>query len=460
MEEFTAAAFCAAGAEKVVSNEVRMMARAETGCVVLDSGFGKVRFTAGLAGLYRALMSLRAADRLLIEAGRFPAGDFDALFEGTRAIHWEDFVPRGMALAVSKVRSARSRLAAETAVQAVVHKAAAERLCAAYGIRRLPDFPGAGSAAGDAAQAAALRGGESVGRHGSILLKRGEGAGHTADAGVRVAELRVHIEKDTASVLLDISGEPLFKRGYRPAGGTAPLRESTAAAIILLSGWRRKFPLYDPFCGSGTVVIEAALYAWDQAPGLGRRFALSGLACGDAAVEAAVRQELAEKVDYNRPVCIRGSDTDQAAVDLARVNLRSAMALQRKALAAGLPGPPAEGEGVPAVGGVIPGVEIQCLPMEKARPNFGAAHPDTGADTTPPGFIITNPPYGKRLGSAEEAEARYRDMAVFAKTFPGWKMAVVCNHPGFESHFGARADACHEIKSGAVEAWLYQYERL
>ncbi|MDR2552872.1 MAG: class I SAM-dependent RNA methyltransferase [Treponema sp.] len=391
MRQFTLLALCAAGAEKVVSNELKKLAPAgaapEPSFAVLGSGFGRVRFTTDLSGMYRALMGLRTADRLVLEAGTFPAPGFDSLFEGTRNIPWEDLIPRGMGLTVVKVRCSRSRLKAETSIQAVVHKAAAERLCGRYGISRLPE-------------------------------------------GERKAELRVYLEKDEASVTLDISGEPLFKRGYRREGGIAPLRETTAAAVLLLSGWKRKFPLYDPLCGSGTIVIEAALYGWNQAPGLNRGFALSALGIGNSKTEAEVRRELAAGADYSRTLRIQGSDADEKAAALAWRNLRRA----RGAAA------PWQGE--------IPGVDIRRLPMDQARPG------------TEPGFIVTNPPYGRRLGDAGEAENCYREMAGLGQAFPGWKLAVICDHPGFESFFGKKAGTCRELKSGAVDACLYQYEKL
>lgn len=418
MKKYTAAAFCAAGMEKVVSNELRKLSQisADGGneaYAILKSGFGKVYFKTDLGGLYRALLSLRTADRLMLETGGFPAPDFDALFEGTRNIPWEEYIPRGMGLTVSKVRSGSSRLKAETSIQAVVHKAAADRLCKAYSLSRLPSPNKTAKLPGE----------------------------------VKQAELRVHLEKDHVSVLLDISGEPLFKRGYRPAGGSAPLRESTAAAIILYSGWRRKFPLYDPLCGSGTIAIEAALYAWDQAPGLGRHFALSSLSIADKDTEETLRRELTEKIDYNRPLCISGSDADETAVTLARANFRRAMALP------GLLNKNFSGHA--ASGGT--GVKINCLPMDKAAPEKILLKK---TEKVPEGFIITNPPYGKRLGDSAEAEERYRNMALWGKTFPGWKLVLICNHSGFESHFGRKADTCRELKSGAIDAWLYQYERL
>ncbi|GHV84735.1 RNA methyltransferase [Spirochaetia bacterium] len=406
MQEFTAAVLCAAGAEKVVSNELKKCIPPESGnrkgnLSFLESGYGRVRFKTDLAGLYRALLSLRAADRLLLEAGAFPAADFDALFEGTAQIPWEHFVPRGLGLTVSKVRSNRSQLRAETSIQAMVHKAAAKRLCDKYGMNRLPD-PGPDG---------------------------------------REAELRVYLEKDEALVYLDLSGSPLFKRGYRPTGGMAPLRESTAAAIILLSGWRRKFPLYDPLCGSGTIVIEAAMYAWDMAPGLGRNFALSALAFGDRQLEETIRRELAEKVDFTRRFRICGSDADEKAISLAQANLRRALSLA---------GPAAGKSGDTA------GIDLRVLPMEKANADFFAGP----SAQNEPGFIITNPPYGKRLGDPAEAEARYREMSRLGTAFPGWKLALITDHAGFESHFGKKADSCRELKSGAVDAYLYQYEKL
>ncbi|MDR2363435.1 MAG: class I SAM-dependent RNA methyltransferase [Spirochaetaceae bacterium] len=391
-------ALCAAGAERITSNELKKLKLR-----VLDSGFGRVRFEADLAGLYRALMALRTADRLLLEAARFEARDFEGLFEGTRGIPWEELIPRGKGLVVSKVRSNRSRLEAVTSIQGVVHKAAADRLCGAYGLRRLPE--------GDA------------------------------------AELRVYLEKDQASLLLDLCGEPLFKRGYRSEGGIAPLRETTAAALVLLSGWKRKFPLYDPFCGSGTLPLEGALYAWDMAPGIGRTFALSGLSLGDRALERTIREELLTKVNFENTIRIYGSDADPRAVSQAKSNLVRAWELARGekpggGIRTGVPDPSGK------TGGGSPLPDFRVIPMAKARP------------PAPEGFIITNPPYGKRLGDPQEAEATYREMAILAGRFPGWKLGLITDHPGFESHFGRKADSLKKITNGAVPSYFYEYHRL
>lgn len=386
---YNAAALCAVGAEKVVSNEIKKL-----GLTVTDSGFGKVRFRADRAGLYRSLMGLRAADRVLLEAAVFSAVDFDALFEKTHNVLWEQLVPARMGLTISKVRSNRSRLKAETSIQSVVHKAAAQRLCRAYGLERLPE---AGS------------------------------------RNAAVAEVRVHVEKDTVSLLLDLSGEPLFKRGYRKEGGAAPLRETTAAALLLLSGWKRKYPLYDPFCGSGSILTEALMYAWDMAPGLGRRFALNDLLIADNETEEAVRDELRGKINFERTIRIAGSDGDPKAIAIAKSNAERLRGIH-----------PA------APGSAASPLELAALPMTEARPVW-----ETGDES---GFIITNPPYGKRLGDQASSERIYGEMAALRRHFPRWKLAVITDHSGFESFFGTKADSCREIRSGPIPAYFYQYE--
>jgi putative N6-adenine-specific DNA methylase len=280
----------------------------------------------------------------------------------------------------------------------VVHKAAAERLCQKRGVNRLPE---------------------------------------NCDE----AELRVYIEKDQASVLLDLSGEPLFKRGYRTRGGIAPLRETTAAAIILHSGWRRKFPLYDPFCGSGTIAIEAAMYAWDIAPGLGRHFTLERLLIADRVEERKVREEFLEKVDFSRLVRIGGSDSDAASVAAARANMEQVLAIRR-----GETEPLKIPQGAPS--------SFKVLPMEEAKPPEGFGPPEDG------GFVITNPPYGRRIGDAESAEKTYMEMGRLARHFPGWKLALISDHSGFESFFGRKADSYREITNGAIKSYFYQYENL
>jgi len=392
----TAVALCAVGAEKVVSNELRKL-----NLKVDDSLYGRVRFRADITGLYRALIGLRAADRILLEIANFKAADFDALFEGTAAANWERIVPKGMGLKVAKVRSNRSQLKAETSIQAIVHKAAAQRLCGKYKVNRLPEF--------------------------------------SQGSPVKTAEVRVYVEKDMVSLLVDLSGEPLFKRGYRSEGGAAPLRETTAASMLLLSGWKRKFPLYDPFCGSGTILLEAAMYAWDMAPGLGRRFAIEDLLIADGEIEQSTREEFRSKIDFSRLVRIAGSDEDTRSISIAASNAARLCDI-------------AEGR-TPQRGireaDKTTGIELKKLTIDEASSPF----PDTG-------FLVTNPPYGKRLGDQATAEQTYKKMGDLSRRFSGWKLAVITDNSGFESFYGKKADSCREISNGAIPSYFFQYDIL
>jgi putative N6-adenine-specific DNA methylase len=246
--------------------------------------------------------------------------------------------------------------------------------------------------------------------------------------------VRVYIEKDAVSLLLDLSGAPLFKRGYRLEGGVAPLRETTAAAMLLLSGWKRKYPLYDPFCGSGTILAEALMYAWDMAPGLGRRFAISDLLIADAKIEETVREEFRSKINFDRLIRIAGSDGDAETLHLAESNIKRLRNL-------------AEGKTPP---------EKKLTPIELKTLSVTEVHPPVSET----GFIITNPPYGKRLGSPEESEEIYRKMAVLGERFPGWKLIVITDHSGFESFFVKLADSCREISNGPIPSYIFQYDKL
>ncbi|MDR2521775.1 MAG: class I SAM-dependent RNA methyltransferase [Spirochaetaceae bacterium] len=384
---FTVTALCALGAEKICAAEIRALLRDEAdGAHVSGSGFGRVTFTANLAAVYRALFALRTADRLLLRCAAFPAADFDELFDGIHQTELERFVPATAGLVVEKVRTNRSRLAAETSIQAVAHKAAAQRLCRVYGLDRLPDVD---------------------------------------TAGIRCA-LRVYLEKDRAELLLDLSGDPLFKRGYRVQGGAAPLRETSAASVLLLSRWRRRYPLYDPFCGSGTIAIEAALYGCNLAPNLGRRFALDTLLIADAPLREQVRQGLLARADFSNPPRITASDHDNALIALAKANAAKAFSQS--------------------------GAPPSALPVFYNQPASAAR--SFSADC---GFIVTNPPYGKRLGTIAEAEEGYKNMAALKPNFDGWKIVVVSDHAGFESFFGEKSDECGDLTNGNTRAYVYQF---
>jgi putative N6-adenine-specific DNA methylase len=186
------------------------------------------------------------------------------------------------------------------------------------------------------------------------------------------------------------------------------------------------------------------MYAWDMAPGLGRSFAVSDLLLGDPQVERTVREAYLAQVDFERTVRIYGSDADERAVALAKSNLQRAyeLALGRRPLP-----------------GIRPELRLPGMPEFRLIPLREARAPEQTRETGG-GFIITNPPYGRRLGTPEAAEAVYHEMSVLTGHFPGWKLGLITDHPGFESHFGKKADSCREITNGAIPSFFYEYEQL
>jgi putative N6-adenine-specific DNA methylase len=213
--------------------------------------------------------------------------------------------------------------------------------------------------------------------------------------------------------------------------------------MILLAGWRRKFPLYDPFCGSGTILIEAAMYAWDMAPGLGRPFALEKLLIADRELERLVREEFAGRVNFERIIRIAGSDEDGRAVSMARSNAERVQAIAR---------------GEAPVRGIRQAIRPPDESGRESLPDIRTLRmKDVRAPWDEPGFIITNPPSGKRLGDPGTAERTYGEMAELCRHFPEWKLALITDHPGFESFFGRKADSCREITNGVIPSYFFQY---
>jgi len=438
-------ALCSPGCDKVLINEIKKLGasggwggsggsegsggsgrggeigESESDFKIAGSFFGRVRFSTDLKGAYLALMSLRTCDRILLELASFDAHDFDALFENCKKIPIENYVPEGSVLAVEKVRSRASVLRSERTVQAMVHKALIERFNAKAAVQ----IEGQGGAPDESRSGDGAR----------VESRGGDGA--------RTAFIRVYIEKNRVDVLLDISGESLYKRGYRAQGGLAPLRETGAAAVILMSGWKRKFPLVDPFCGSGTIAIEALLYACNIAPNLERAFDLDRLLPGERANAAAIKEEtrkfLKSQINLDNPVTIAGSDKDNSMIESAKRNLQNALRLY--GLGGGL-----AGGGLAAAKKLI---SFNTLPMEDLKPYSDRA-----------GFIITNPPYGNRLQDIAGAEENYRNMRILRDNFPNWKLVVISDNIGFEDLFGVKSDSMTAIKRGAASLCVYQYNAL
>ena len=336
---------------------------------------GRVLCAARPADIPRVNLNLRTGERALLLLGSFPAGDFDALFEGVRALPWEDFLPRDAAFPV-KGHCLNSALHAVPACQSIVKKAVAARLGAKYGLEQLPET-------------------------GSLY------------------QIQFAIMKDTASLYLDTTGAGLHKRGYRAVGVVAPLRETLAAAMVMLSKYRGRDPFCDPFCGSGTIAIEAALIAKNRAPGLDRSFSAQkwGFVPASAWMEAA--DEAMDK-EFDGDYDIWGGDIDPKAVAIARSNAEKA------------------------------GVE------DLVR--FEVANALTFHREAPYGKIVTNPPYGERIMEKKEAEDLYRGFGKAFRALPdGWTLSLLSSHTEFERTFGRNADRKRKLYNGMLKCDLFLY---
>ena len=360
------------GLEGLTADELRRLGLEE---VRADNG--RVTALGTPADVARLNLNLRTGERVLIELGCFLAGDFDALFEGTRALPWEQFIPLNGAFPV-KGHSLNSALHAIPACQSIVKKAVAARLGQKYGLETLPE-------------------------NGPVY------------------QIQFSIMKDMATLMLDTSGAGLHKRGYRAVGVTAPLRETLAAALVLLSRYRGRDPFCDPFCGSGTIAIEAALIAKNRAPGLERSFSAQRWACVPAQAWMDAADEAMDR-EFDGAYEIWGGDIDPKAVAIARDNAVKA------------------------------GVE--------ALIRFEVADARAFRREAPYGRVVTNPPYGERIMEKREAEELYR---AFGKAYrglpPGWSLALLSSHTEFERTFGRTADKKRKLYNGMIKCDLFLYHK-
>ena len=367
--ELTLCAPCLFGLEGLVGNELRHM---DMKNVTPENG--RVRFVTDEEGAARANVRSRFSERVLLELGRFPAASFDQLFEGVKALPWEDFIPQNGAFPV-KGWALDSALHSIPDCQKIVKKAVADRLGKAYGASWLKE----------------------------------DGA---------VYQIQFSILKDTASLYLDTSGTGLHKRGYRPEQVAAPLRETLAAAMVDIAGYRGRGDFCDPFCGSGTIAVEAALSAKNRAPGINRQFAAEQWQCFDRGIWKKARDE-ARAREFRGKYSIFASDIDPKAVEMARANARRA--------------------------GVEDIIE------------FSAADATKFALRTERGVIVTNPPYGERIMDKREAERLYRDFGAAYMASENWKLYLLSSHTEFERCFGRAADKRRKLYNGMIKCDLFIY---
>ncbi len=360
---------CLLGLEGPIADELRRMKIDD-----VKAENGRVYFRGDQAACARANINLRIGERVLIELGRFDALSFDELFEKTKALPWEMLIPKNGAFPV-KGYSLNSKLFSVSDCQKIIKKAVAERLKTVYGLEWFPED--------------------------------GE-----------LYQIQFSIMKDKASLCIDTSGAGLHKRGYRPAHNAAPLKETMAAAMVTLSRYRGRDDFCDPFCGSGTIPIEAALIAKNRAPGLGRSFMAMSWQCFDKRLWER-EKEAARSREFNGDYRIFASDIDPHAVELARENAARA--------------------------GVDDVITFQVADaMKFDRP-------------TERGVIVTNPPYGERIMEKREAEELYAGFGRAWRATESWKLYLLSSHTEFERTFGQTADKKRKLYNGMIKCDLFMY---
>ena len=372
MKTFELIAPCHFGLEAVLKKEI------------LDLGYeislvedGRVTFIGDDEAICRANVFLRTAERVLLKAGSFKAETFEELFQGTRNIPWEDFIPEDGKFWVAKASSIKSKLFSPSDIQSIMKKAMVERLKNRYGVTWFPE----------------------------------NGASYP---------LRVFLYKDMVTVGIDTSGESLHKRGYRTLTSKAPITETLAAALILLTPWNRDRILVDPFCGSGTFPIEAAMMAANIAPGMNRSFLAEEWRnvikrkCWYEAMD-----EAGDLVEEDVQVDIQGYDVDGDIVKAARTNAQSA--------------------------GVDHMIHFQ------RRPVSAMSHPKKY------GFIISNPPYGERIEEKENLPALYREIGERFAALDSWSMYLITSYEDAQKYIGRKADKNRKIYNGMLKTYFYQF---
>lgn len=351
---------------------------------IIDLGYdiskvedGRVTFHGDEDAVCRANIFLRTAERILIKIGSFRAETFDELFEGTKALPWETFIPKDGRFWVTKAASVKSKLFSPSDIQSIMKKAMVERLKEHYGI--------------------------------SWFEENGESF-----------PVRVFLYKDEVTVGLDTTGESLHKRGYRKLTAKAPIAENLAAALIMLTPWNKERILVDPFCGSGTFPIEAAMMAANIAPGMNREFrAFSWKHLIPPKMWYDCLDEAGDYVDMDVHTDIQGYDIDPEMVRISRENARLA--------------------------GVEGLIHFQARPMEQL------------SHSKKYGFIITNPPYGERIEEKENLPALYRMLGERFENLDSWSMFLITSYENAQKDIGRNADKNRKLYNGMLKTYFYQY---
>ena len=370
MNNLTIVATCTFGLEKVLKREVT-----DLGYEIDKVEDGKVYFKGNKKDVMNANLHLRTAGRVLIFITSFDAHSFDELFDNVENYPWEDIFEKNAGFNATKISSVKSKLFSKRDIQKIVKKSIVERLKRKYKLNKLSES-------------------------GSYY------------------ELIVNIKKDKVSIFINTSGKGLHKRGYRENALKAPLKETLASGIILLSGYRGDRPFSDVMCGSGTIVIEAAMKAKNIAPGLNREFAFEKWKDYSSKDFELLKEEAREEI---KPAEVRllGNDIDYRAIKLANENAKKA--------------------------GVEDAVAFQKMDMKEFR------------SRKKNGLMIVNPPYAERIGNEAEVIQLYKDFGKMYENLEDWKLFVLCAHPMFQKYFGEKADRNRKLFNGNMLCYLYQY---
>lgn len=372
MKTFECIAPCHFGLEAVLKREI-----IELGYEITSVEDGRVTFIGDAEAVCRANVFLRTAERILIKVGQFHAETFDELFEGTKALPWEEYLPQNAKFWVAKAASVKSKLFSPSDIQSIMKKAMVERMRKVYRVNWFPED-------GDA------------------------------------FPIRVFLHKDEVTVSLDTTGESLHKRGYRKLTAKAPIAENLAAALIMLTPWNKTRILVDPFCGSGTIPIEAAMMAANMAPGMNRSFLAESWTHIISRKEwYACMDEAAELVDFSQMPDIQGYDIDDEMVRIARENAKLA--------------------------GVEQYIHFQRRGIE------ALSHPKKY------GFIITNPPYGERLEDKNTIASIYRTLGERYRQLDSWSLYMITSYEDAQQMIGRKADKNRKIYNGMLKTYYYQF---
>ncbi len=372
MKRYELIAPCHFGLEAVLKREI-----IDLGYDVLKVEDGRLTFLGDEEAVCRANIFLRSAERILIKVGSFRAETFEELFQGTKALAWEEFIPVNGKFWVAKAASVKSKLFSPSDIQSIMKKAMVERMKAVYKI--------------------------------SWFAEDGE-----------AFPVRVFLMKDEVTVALDTTGESLHKRGYRKLTAKAPIAENLAAALLMLTPWKGDRILVDPFCGSGTFPIEAAMMAANMAPGMKRDFTAQNWKHLIADVEwDYAREEAGDLVDFNCSTDIQGYDIDEKMVSIARENARLA------------------------------GVESLI--------HFQKRGVDQLSHSKKYGFIITNPPYGERIEEKANLPKLYRVIGERYKMLDSWSMYLITAYEQAEGAMGLKAVKNRKIYNGMMKTYFYQF---